>query len=157
MSRGTRVVLTCSLGLGLACAGEIDDIDAVREALDGGNGGNGGNGAVACPSIGIVDARTELIDPTCAVAGCHGEGSMQGGLSLEGDLTVLVDQPANTVSCDGLLLVDASTVADSLMVTILDDDPPCSSPMPFPTGGLTADERACIETWARALVAASEE
>lgn len=150
-----------ALLLAAGCAGEIDDPQALLDALDGSVGGvdaggadaGGDPGVVACPTLGITDAYAELVQPSCAIAGCHGGGTMQGGLSLEGDLGLLVDQPANTPACDPLLLIDSSSAADSLMVQILESNPPCSSPMPFPTGGLSADEKACIEAWAEALAA----
>lgn len=158
-----------ALGLGSAllllgaCAGEIDNADDILAALDGGvatDGGAGGDagvpGEVACPSLGITNAYDELVQPSCAIAGCHGGGTMQGGLSLEGDLGMLVDQPANTPACAPRLLIDSSTIGQSLILELLDPSPPCSSPMPFPTGGLSQDEMDCIRAWAESLAQAEE-
>jgi hypothetical protein len=154
-----------ALGLGSAvlllgaCAGEIDNADDILAALDGGvatDAGGGAPGEVACSSLGITNAYDELVQPSCAIAGCHGDGAMQGGLSLEGDLGMLVDQPANTPECAPRLLIDSSTIGESLILELLDPSPPCSSPMPFPTGGLSQDERDCIRAWAESLAQAEE-
>lgn len=159
-----RALGLCSALLMLgACAGEIDNADDLLAALDGGAAPDGGGGSdggvpgvVACPSLGITDAYDELVQPSCAIAGCHGGGTTQGGLSLEGDVAMLVDQPANTVACAPRLLIDSSTIGESLILQVLEPSPPCSSPMPFPTGGLSQVEKDCIRAWAASLAGAEE-
>jgi len=130
-------------GLLGACAGEVDNEAELIAALE--------PRTVACPPLGITDAYTELVQPTCATANCHGAGSMQGGLSLEEPVAMLVDQPANTMGCESFLLVDSASVTDSLIVQILESPAPCSSTMPFAMGELNDDEKACIEAWTRSV------
>ena len=112
--------------------------------------------APACNALGVSDAFADLVAPTCATAGCHGQGAMQGGLSLEGDLSLLVDHPANTAACASRPLIDSTAVEDSVMLQVLEPNPPCSSPMPFPLGGLSQDQKDCIRAWAESLVQDAE-
>lgn len=163
-----------------ACAGEIDNADELLRVLDGGAIGGGDGGAIgggdagdapadaavpsdggatgnaACAALGVTDPFVDLVAPTCATAGCHGQGAMQGGLSLEGDLTLLVDQPANTAACASRPLIDSTAIEDSVMLQVLEPNPPCSSPMPFPLGGLSQDQKDCIRAWAESLVQDAE-
>lgn len=138
-------VLAAALGglVASSCAGEIDNPEEVLAALEA---------AGPCEALGITDPYVELVQPTCAKAGCHGEGSELGGLSLEGELTDLVGREPSTAGCEPFVLVDSSSIADSLILRILDDDPPCSQRMPFLEPPLSPNERGCVEVWATSLV-----
>ncbi len=134
-------------GLALSCAGEIEDREAVLAAL-----GDTGTSSTACDLIGATDPKADFIDPTCSTPACHDAMSAQGGLVLEGDVSGLVDAMGQTNGCETELLIDSSSAAQSLLVTILDDPPPCNVPMPFPLGGLTDEEKACVEEWVQSVI-----
>jgi hypothetical protein len=56
-----------------------------------------------------------------------------------------VDEPAN---CDSdLLYFDSASPQDSLVLTKLEDSPPCGSPMPLGADPLPAADVDCILEW----------
>jgi hypothetical protein len=133
-------------GLLAGCAGGIDNKDAF---LLGGDGGT----AFVCSSG--VAAKAQIVDVSCATAGCHSASQPSAGLDLKstGVASRLVDRPS--AACAGKVLVPSS--ADGgYFDEKLAPNPACGAQMPI-SATLTAEQVTCLEEWTRNLALGGRE
>jgi hypothetical protein len=117
-------------------------------APSGGSGGSGvaGSGAAGSGGGDVCNAPATILIPRCGSAGCHGAGSAIGNFGeSEAAAEALVGETANCNSA--LQYFNAANPQNSLVVTKLEDAPPCGSPMPIGGDPLTPDEVNCILEW----------
>ena len=120
----------------LACPGRIEDPDVLFGA---------GDCSVFTP---------RFIANRCATSGCHSAVDMEGELDLESADIVqrLLDQPSSDTACGGLLIDSADPTA-SLMLTKLENPPPCGDRMPLLDRAPTAFETTCMLEWLQEALA----
>jgi hypothetical protein len=142
------------VGLSLAaCPGSLDP------HLKGGTGGT----TAACDAPGMVfDSKPNAL---CATLGCHDAQLKSGGLDLTNDaglvgrLLGVTSNGMNQSVCMGVTtpyLIDGSVPAQGLLLDKMFANPlPCGgggSRMPS-LGTLSADQIACIHSWADSVTA----
>lgn len=115
----------------------------------GGSSGGGSAGAGMAGSgstSNACDAPGTVLVAKCGDVGCHGAGSGFGDFGASAAAAeALVDEPAGCN--DDLLYFDSASPEDSLVVTKLEDSPPCGSPMPLGDDPLSPAEIECILDW----------
>lgn len=106
--------------------------------------GNSRSGA-PCPTN-LQEVATQVFEPSCVAAGCHGSADRAGGLDLESNALELelYGQPA--VLCDGQVRVVPGDSASSYLIAKLRGTNECGAPMPV--GGVLATETIdCMASW----------
>jgi len=126
------VVITCALALP-ACS---DGGDSIRPRTVPGP---------ACPSD-LAQLSSQVFQPSCIDAGCHGSESRAGGLDLETSALELELFGRESALCGGETRIIAGDGKGSLLVMKLRGTTDCGARMPI--AGTLADETVdCIAAW----------
>jgi len=126
------VAIMCMLALG-ACS---DDGDSGGPRLVSGP---------ACPTD-LEQVSSQVFQPSCIDAGCHGSGDRAGGLDLETNALELELFGRASALCGGETRVIAGDGEGSLLVMKLRGTTDCGARMPL-TGTLAGETVDCIAAW----------
>lgn len=109
--------------------------------------------ATPCPTN-LQEVATQVFQPSCVAAGCHGSADRAGGLDLESNALELelYGQPA--ALCDGQVRVVPGDAASSYLIAKLRGTNACGAPMPM-GGALATEAIDCIAAWIDGLDPAS--
>jgi hypothetical protein len=98
-----------------------------------------------------IDVEVGVLAARCADAGCHASTEPAAGLDLETPGAGERIAGAASATCPPRLLADPADPGASFLLDKLDPDPSCGASMPLGQTALTAEERACVHDWIRAL------
>ena len=115
-----------------------------RTGADGGTGTGGASGT--------CDAPTQILKPTCGMAGCH----MGPNPTFPPDLTtnpvtalVGVAAVSSTAPCEGQPLINHANPASSVILARISGTT-CGPQMPYFLTPLSASDMACLTSWVEA-------
>jgi hypothetical protein len=112
-----------------------------------GEGAAGGPPAMAGGCNGL-----EVLQTYCATAGCHGPGSAFGEFAVSEEAAREFIGVESGLSCAGQgSIVDTDDPSASLIITKINGEAECGSPMPLTGEQLTDEEIACVEEWISGL------
>lgn len=126
------------------------------EAGDGGEAPGGSAGAPGEPVVPSEEfaAVVAVMTNHCALSGCHGNGGglMHARLVPDEQLHTRLTQPLGVRVCNGEKLAVAFAPEQSLLLKIVQPDPPCGSIMPYACDFGARDclgpaEIAILEAW----------
>lgn len=146
-----------------ACTGVVEPSDPDFETPESGVTGDGtDSGSASNPGASpLHQAALDVMAANCLA--CHdGEPSEFNGTldlspaSIEEFADRLVNMPSSIGGCDGERLVDAESVDDSLLLTLVDSntarDAECIGKMPLGTDGLSDEDYDVLREWALELL-----
>lgn len=93
----------------------------------------------------FTNVVADVLNPSCALAGCHAEGAAQVVLTDAAAYGNLVDQPSVDDPAETLVIPNDS--AGSYLVTKIAGSPTVGDLMPPPDGGLAQEDIDLIKAW----------
>ncbi len=105
--------------------------------------GNGGGGDTLPDTISFASNVKPILTASCAVAGCHGIGSVSGGLTLGNAAYSAV----RTASGDNGAVISAGQSGSSNLYLKVTANPPFGRRMPDGQPALSATQIQTIMTW----------
>ena len=115
-------------------------------AGDGGEPVGGGGGGVDAPDC---DAFP-ILQASCGIVGCHGEGSRVGEFGVSEDaIGEFVDRPSLASACDSVFINSANPEESLIYTKLFMDFPMGCGTLQMPAAGdfLTDDEVQCVLGW----------
>jgi hypothetical protein len=112
--------------------------------------GSDGEGAAGGPPVTAGGCNGfEVLQQYCATSGCHGApGGAFGDFASSEDAAREFIGVESNLSCAGQgAIVDTDDPSASLIVTKINGEADCGSPMPLTGEQLTDEEIACVEEW----------
>jgi hypothetical protein len=101
---------------------------------------------------GACNVEGQLFQQKCSDSTCHNATDLAGTLDLVSpDLASRVVGQPGSVDCPGEILVDPADPENSLILTKLEDSPPCGNRMPLIGDPLTDQEKDCVLQWVQSL------
>jgi hypothetical protein len=160
---GTRAVFgflsvaALPLFLALGCQGSLEGNFPAQSGSGSGGSGSGsggssgtGGGSGSGGSSGGCDAVAMVIQPSCALAGCHGGGAFDNPPNLTAsNLGSALKSMSATILCNGTKYVDPTNPMGSVMYKVIagtDCDQQMPSGNPFEGAELTTN-LACMADW----------
>jgi hypothetical protein len=127
-----RVLAYLALSFGAACASS-ENVGPVEPAW-------------SCPTT-TAGLQTQVFQPTCGSAGCHGASNPAMGLDLvsPGLESRLIDVSSN--GCGQILVTPGSSASSYLFQKLTQSAPTCGDPMPLGGATLPQQQTSCIGTW----------
>jgi hypothetical protein len=98
-----------------------------------------------CPTN-LQEVATQVFQPSCVGAGCHGSTDRAGGLDLESDTLELELYGRPAALCDGEIRVVPGDSATSYLIAKLRGTNACGASMPV-GGALAAETIDCMASW----------
>jgi hypothetical protein len=110
--------------------------------------GSDGEGAAGGPPVTAGCNGFDVLQEYCATSGCHGPGSAFGDFASSEDAAREFIGVESGLSCAGQgAIVDTDDPSASLIVTKINGEAECGSPMPLTGEQLTDEEIDCVEEW----------
>lgn len=176
----------CALALSATalggCATQLDNPDQYTNPYGGnagaggssagtsGSGGTGGSNAAGTSNggtdsgSGVCDAPTLVFQVDGMQGGCNGGtchtpanvATFPPDLISPNPETRLLDVVSNSAFCPGKTYIDTTNIDNSLILQVIQPNPPCAVQMPFNLTPLTPEKIQCVRDWVQSVIAADQ-